>query len=82
MKTFKKTVEIGLGILVVLLIMYLLNIGLSYIDGRQERIKELEKFHKNLDEIKIDTIVELEEEVEEEIEEEVEGVVKFVKDKD
>nr|WP_298989942.1 hypothetical protein [uncultured Polaribacter sp.] len=78
MKTFKKTVEIGLGILVVLLIMYLLNIGLSYIDGRQERIKELEKFYKNLDEIKIDTIVELEEE----LEEEVEGVVKFVKDKD
>ena len=43
MKTFRKTIEIGLGIVVVILILNILTIGLSYIDGRQERLKEIDE---------------------------------------
>lgn len=63
MKTFRKTIEIGLGILVVIFILAMLNIGLSYIDGRQERIKEIDDTFKELEEIKLDTIAEPMEEI-------------------
>ena len=57
MKTFRKTIEIGLGIVAVILIVSILDIGLSYVDGRQERLKEYREALEEIDKtFKLDTI--------------------------